>query len=260
MGYPKFILFGDSITQHANEIQGNFALQPALQDWYIRKLDILNRGYSGYNSEHARVILPHILDAELNAEKNNVKLITIFFGTNDGFVDNNPIQPISLERYRENIDYLVSLAIENNIKPIVIGPSLHDPKICKKVLPHLKPGGEDATSNKRYYQYSEAAREVCKNRKVAFVDLWDEFRKDGGWTRDQLFQVNGSLENWEVGSLGHLLSDGVHFTGHAYKIMYDAIKKAIGKHYPEFLPDNLATNLAVWSDINPTDLKNSIFK
>ncbi|KAI5957355.1 IAH1 [Candida jiufengensis] len=261
MNYNKFILFGDSITQYSNEINDNFALQPALQNRYIRKLDVINRGYSGYSSEHARLILPKLLESELNSKKDNIKLMTIFFGTNDGFDDINSIQPVELERHKENIKFLLQLALENNIKPILIGPSLHDPKIAKDEFSNSDKGslGRDATTNERYHQYSEGAKEVAQEFNVPFVDLWNLFRIDGGWTKEQLFEVSGDKEHWQVGTLADYLNDGIHFTSKAYRIMFDGVVKAIEDYYPEYLPENLPTKLVGWREINPDNLE-SIFK
>ncbi|KAI5963938.1 IAH1 [Candida margitis] len=257
MNIDKLILFGDSITQYSNQIVDGFALQPELQDLYIRRLDILNRGFSGYNSEHARLILPKILEAELNESKNNVKVMTIFFGTNDGFVGINSIQPVELPRYKENIAFLVKLALENNVKPIVVGPSLHDPKIGAECFEYLQE--QEAVTCERYLHYSEAAKSVCLEFKVPFIDLWEGFRKDGGWTKEQLFAIRKDSPHGEVPSLGAYLCDGIHFTSRAYKILFRAIVKAIEQNYPEYLPQNLPYKLAYWRDIDHTDL-DSIFK
>jgi len=257
MNYDKFILFGDSITQFSNQIVDGFALQPALQETYIRRFDILNRGFSGYNSEHARLILPKILESELNESKDNVKMMTIFFGTNDGFIDNNPIQPVELSRYKENIAYLVELALKNNVKPIVIGPSLHDPNILAE-----SSGGEvqtEVATCERYWHYAQGAKNVCQKYNVPFIDLWEEFRNDGGWTKEQLFSFRKDSPESQVGSLGSYLNDGIHFTPKAYKILHTAIMNTIEQHYPEFLPESLPYKLAYWGDIDPKSLK-SIFK
>lgn len=53
---PRIILFGDSITQRGFA-EGGWAA--ALSDYYTRTADVLNRGYSGYNTEWAL----HTLDA-----------------------------------------------------------------------------------------------------------------------------------------------------------------------------------------------------
>lgn len=257
MNVDKFILFGDSITQFSNQIIDGFALQPELQNLYIRKLDIINRGFSGYNSEHARLILPKILESELNESKDNVKLMTIFFGTNDGFIDNNPIQPVELSRYKKNIAYLVELALANNVRPIVIGPSLHDPKTLAETSGGLIQ--TEVATCERYWHYSQGAKSVCQRYNVPFIDLWDEFRRDGGWTKEQLFAVRKDSPDLEVGSLNTYLNDGIHLTAKGYKILLRAILESIRQNYPVYLPQNMPYKLAYWGDIDPTNL-DSIFK
>ena len=49
-----------------------------LLDRHVRKVDILNRGYSGYNT---RWILEHI--DELEADFKRAQLVTILMGAND---------------------------------------------------------------------------------------------------------------------------------------------------------------------------------
>ncbi|KAK6453655.1 SGNH hydrolase-type esterase domain-containing protein [Scheffersomyces xylosifermentans] len=262
--YDKFILFGDSITQFSTSQQNGFGMHPALQDLYARKLDILNRGYGGYNSDHAVLILPEILKAELNDAKDNVKLMTIFFGTNDAFEiedDINDIQAVPLERYKKNISKLTELCLENNIKPIIIGPSLHDNRIAKIGYEERgRPTDKDATSNKRYLSYSLAAEEVAKENNVAFVNMWEAFREFGGWTIEQLVASNGSSDDETFIPLGDLLIDGVHFTPEAYRILFKKVVESINKTYPEFDATNIPEKLSYWQNINPKDQKNSIFK
>jgi hypothetical protein len=44
---PQILLFGDSITQHA---AGRYGWATELAEVYSRKADVINRGFSGYNS------------------------------------------------------------------------------------------------------------------------------------------------------------------------------------------------------------------
>jgi hypothetical protein len=54
---PLFVLFGDSITQRGCS-PGGWASR--LADRYARRVDVLNRGYSGYNTHLATHLLPHV--------------------------------------------------------------------------------------------------------------------------------------------------------------------------------------------------------
>ena len=55
--YPQWLLFGDSITQHSFMPGG---LGQSLADAYQRRLDIVNRGYGGYNTEWGLHVAPHV--------------------------------------------------------------------------------------------------------------------------------------------------------------------------------------------------------
>lgn len=54
----KIYLIGDSNTQFGFS-DGGFASQ--LADRYIRKCDVINRGFNGYTSEYLRHMLPRLL-------------------------------------------------------------------------------------------------------------------------------------------------------------------------------------------------------
>lgn len=252
MEYGKFVLFGDSITQFSCT---QYGFHPALQNVYIRKLDVINRGFSGYNSEHARQILPKILESETN-----IKLMTIFFGTNDAYDYINEIQTVELDRYKDNLSVMVQMVLDKNIKPIIIGPGLHDPKMAKAMLAERgRPIDKDPTTNQRLLKYSETAKKVAAQHNVAFIDTWNTLRQYQGWTKDQLFEVSATKDKWEIGeSLAEIVSDGIHFTAKSYKILFEEIIRVIEEKYPELAPENLPSQLCDWKQINPNDLS-SIF-
>lgn len=49
----QFILFGDSITQGSYAQERGFAFGAELTNRYVRRLDVINRGFSGYNTAQA---------------------------------------------------------------------------------------------------------------------------------------------------------------------------------------------------------------
>jgi len=116
----KFILFGDSLTELSSDPSLDFALAPALQHSYFRKVQVITRGYGGYNSEHARHLIEPILDFESAGGFYRIRLMTIFFGTND--TSEMSYQQLSIERYQENVQFLVQVAADRRIPVIVIGP------------------------------------------------------------------------------------------------------------------------------------------
>ena len=228
----KIVLFGDSITELSSNQEYGFNLAPALQHEYFRKLQVITHGYGGYNTEHARYILDPILDAE-TAGGSTVRLITIFFGTNDSAENNQ--QHVPLERYAENLQFLTTQALCRNIAVILIGPALVDED---------RIADRSTRSNRAY---SEAAREVAKKFSAPFLDLGKAFaalatsERDGEYLRD-------------------LLTDGVHFTGKAYKIMYEMLLRTIREEYPALRTENLPTILPHILDIDHTDLPASLWR
>jgi lysophospholipase L1-like esterase len=74
---PKVILFGDSLTERSFAQGGWGAL---LADYYKKKLDVINRGFGGYNTRWAKYIVEDVLT---DCSEKNTVLATLFFGAND---------------------------------------------------------------------------------------------------------------------------------------------------------------------------------
>lgn len=74
---PQFVLFGDSITQRGFAPGGWAA---ALADRYQRRVDVINRGYSGYTSRWALQLLDRVFPSAAAAP---VSLAVVWFGAND---------------------------------------------------------------------------------------------------------------------------------------------------------------------------------
>lgn len=215
---------------------------------YIRKVDVLNRGFSGYNTDHGRVILPKILQIE-NTDNSRVKFMTIFLGTNDAL---NTVQHVPIERYRDNLVSMVKEVLRHDIKVILIGPGLHDPNLCR--IERAKKGEpleKNLTSCANNKVYSETMRSVAVKFNVPFIDLWTSFQEWGGWSEMQLIN--------ETAHLGDLLVDGVHYSPKAYEILYEKVIETICIHYPELTPENLTTKLSLWRSIDPENIEQTIF-
>ena len=66
-----------------------------------RKCDVINRGFSGYNTRFCKLILPKLITA---SDSPNMQLVTIFLGANDS-VDSVKCtkQHVPLEEYTQNL-------------------------------------------------------------------------------------------------------------------------------------------------------------
>jgi lysophospholipase L1-like esterase len=154
----KILLFGDSITEMSYNQEFGFNLAPALQHEYFRKLQVVARGYGGYTTEHARYIVGPTLDAEA-AGGSAIRLMTIFFGTNDASID-----AVTLERFMENLTYTAKVVLERGISLIIVGPSVIN-----------EDAGVTDKSTMTNLEYSNAAFKVAKQLGVPFIDLWHTF-------------------------------------------------------------------------------------
>ena len=101
--YDQIILFGDSITQASENQEKGFGFAPALRDDYIRRVDVVNRGFSGYTSQLALKVLPQFMPDPSQA---NVRMMTLFFGANDATVPGNA-QHVPLADYVACLEAMV---------------------------------------------------------------------------------------------------------------------------------------------------------
>ncbi|KAG7863139.1 hypothetical protein KL939_000458 [Ogataea angusta] len=239
--YGKFLLFGDSITQYSSRQriepdtgQLQFSIAAALTNDYQRKLQIITRGFDGYNSEQALHILPEILRYEHDTKpaEEQIKLAWIFFGTNDSSVGGDYIQHVPIGRYAENMGNLIVMLQSGGIKVIAVKPGTHDETLADEA----KKRGRAKRSNELQKQYGDVLGEVCGRLEVPTVDLYDVFVSSGLSSAD-------------------LLSDGIHFTGTGYQLMYNELMSVISANYPDLHPDNIPLKLPPWREATLDKLK-----
>lgn len=115
---PSIICFGDSITQFGyGKVESDYiGWVSLLSAAYTRRCDVLNRGYSGYNTRDAIRLLPHIFHQQSNSFVTNkntkeekpvvvddihqasIHFCTIFFGANDATIPGSD-QHVPIEEY-----------------------------------------------------------------------------------------------------------------------------------------------------------------
>ncbi|PFH52434.1 hypothetical protein AMATHDRAFT_74226 [Amanita thiersii Skay4041] len=226
----SIVLFGDSITQGSFE-PGFTGFGQRLAHIYARRLDVLNRGLSGYNTEWAVPVLKECLvtgpDCSLSPK---IRLITIWFGANDACIKSSP-QHVSLGKFIYNLNHMVTLvrssgssdySVETRIVLITPPPvntyqraadlaSRDPPKACDRDFEVTR-------------EYAAAVKTVAEQKKVAVVDVWTA-----------LYEAAGEDER----TLSKFLVDGLHLNEAGYQIVYDELMKTIQKEYPDVYYENL---------------------
>jgi lysophospholipase L1-like esterase len=170
---PLCVTFGDSITQ--------YGFHPDLGGWvgllagaYERKMDIVCRGFSGYNTRWAL----HILEKAFSDLVPDV--VTVFFGANDAALEDLSQQHVSLEEYKANLKKIVASLRQKfpEVRVLLIGPPPihHDQREA-----YGRSVGYDEPVVQRKNEvtklYAEACGEVAEEEGTAFLSLWHEMTR-----------------------------------------------------------------------------------
>eukprot|EP00579_Thalassiosira_antarctica_P007381 CAMPEP_0201885518 /NCGR_PEP_ID=MMETSP0902-20130614/19231_1 /ASSEMBLY_ACC=CAM_ASM_000551 /TAXON_ID=420261 /ORGANISM="Thalassiosira antarctica, Strain CCMP982" /LENGTH=271 /DNA_ID=CAMNT_0048414763 /DNA_START=195 /DNA_END=1010 /DNA_ORIENTATION=- len=221
---PKIILFGDSITQ-VSFSASDCGWGACLADRYQRRADILNRGFSGYNSGWFLKFAATNEGKTDLFEHEGVRLVTIFFGANDASDPSlNERQHVSLETYQSNIKDIVSLTRSNfgqavNIILISTPPVCHDGRLrFQKERYKENATGKLERTLELSGKYAEGAKEVANELGLPFLDLWTKMQ----------FTSSGERENWR-----DFLSDGLHFSASGNKFMGESLIEMIDQLLPD---------------------------
>jgi len=243
-GRPRIILLGDSITQLSFSSPLGFGAY--LADVYQRRADVLNRGFSGYNTnwilEHLRSdeglldvfgALP-ISEGEDNPAHNKnddcasksedqVLLVTVFFGANDASCALlNERQHVPVEQYKSNLKEIASIIKKTcpHAKIIFIAPPPihHDARLKYQIDRYGKDNatGKLERTMEMSGKYATAACEVSRELSVPCLNLWSDM------------QASAPGEKWH-----DFLSDGLHLSPSGNKFVAQGIEKLILENFPD---------------------------
>jgi len=242
----EFVLFGDSITQGSFSQERGFAMGAALQHDYVRRLDIIARGFSGYNTEQALRVFPHCIPKPSSSK---MRAITIWLGANDARLPDTgvPAQTVPLDTYKNNLRTLAthSSVKEHNPKIILITP----PPVNEYALEvHDRAKGinfprrvADNTA-----RYADAVREIGKELQLPVVDVWSAFMKEAGWKQGEPLIGSKAVPQSDV--FLSLMYDGLHLGPAGYAVVYNELKKVIREQLPDLEPEKLPMLGPLWDD------------
>uniref|UniRef100_A0A7S4M5V7 SGNH hydrolase-type esterase domain-containing protein n=1 Tax=Odontella aurita TaxID=265563 RepID=A0A7S4M5V7_9STRA len=219
----KILLFGDSITQFGFGADGAFGWVSMLANAYTRRADVLNRGFSGYNTRHALDVLPSVLGEDGKSSGRDTIFCTVFFGANDAALPGTR-QHVPIEEYSENIRLVVGNmranlkgSVDGDDVPIILitPPPVHDKgweRWCTEM-------GRDKSqrSNEASRAYGEALKSVGTELGCSILDTYS------------------LLEGDKPGFEKHL-TDGLHLNGSGNEVIYDGLMNMIRANYPDLAP------------------------
>uniref|UniRef100_A0A7S1ZD82 SGNH hydrolase-type esterase domain-containing protein n=1 Tax=Ditylum brightwellii TaxID=49249 RepID=A0A7S1ZD82_9STRA len=240
---PLIILFGDSITQ-----QG-FGWTDTSPGWaallsrdYSRRADVLNRGFSGYNTRMALDLLPNIVgSSSTGQQQTNILFATVFFGANDAALPGE-LQHIPPDEYSNNLISIVEHMKKSTLQVSVGDDNSKDVESCSSddddlpiILFTPPPVDADAwyahrgepkdkkrindRANENAKLYGDIVKDVAKKANCSVLDVFDCL---GG---------NGPVETY-----GKHLRDGLHLSASGNVLVYEGLMEVLGKDHPHLLP------------------------
>ncbi|KAI8306316.1 hypothetical protein K4K61_004606 [Colletotrichum sp. SAR11_59] len=256
--YPQIVLFGDSLFQGCAHVSDGFCFQASLQCHVMRRFDVVNRGFSGWNTANALKYLPDII-APPSESGPQLKCLLVLLGANDAVQPmETTTQGVPLAEYKQNLLKIVTHPNITAHKPkilLVTPPPIDEIRITELDLPwgHPKP----TRTAKISAEYTQAARDVAAEVPgVTLIDLWAALHDYAGRKTPGLVKDGGPLlgtpELGKRGGLAALLPDGLHMSGEGYKVFYKIVVPHIGQEY-QGLPEDDRTDYVHpdWRDVNP---------
>jgi lysophospholipase L1-like esterase len=233
---PTFVLFGDSITQRG-WAPGGWAAR--LADTYGRRVDVLNRGYSGYNTAKCLHLLPAVFPPD--AEPPLVG--TVFLGANDASLpDRSSAQHnVPVDAYATNLRSIVAhVRSTYAARPpavVLITPPPVD-EAARQRANHEKWGTPlDALPERTLdvtATYAAACAAVAQELGCPVVDTFGEFQRDPQWRASHL-------------------NDGLHFAPAGDEATYTLLMDVIAKQLPHLVYTALPYDFPEWMSVDAND-------
>jgi len=246
----QFVLFGDSLIQGCFSPQLSFSFGAALSDLYTRKLDVINRGLSGYNTLQALRAVPLCLPDPKEAK---MRFALIMFGANDARIPDTPGGPeqsISLSDYTKNLRHLVNhptVKSHDACHIILVTPPPIDERKClladREKYPDL--GRVLRRTCVNTARYAQAVRDLGAEMSLPVLDIHTAMLAHCGYSRDTA-HLAGAIDAPANANLQALLADGLHFSGDGYRLLFFELMTLIERTWPDQMPSRLPGRLPAW--------------
>ncbi|OCF38035.1 hypothetical protein I316_00259 [Kwoniella heveanensis BCC8398] len=216
------VILGDSLTSR-QEVPWN--LHHHLSEAYRGKLDVLNRGYGGWNTAWIRQLFPKIFaKKEEGEDKPAVRLVTIWLGTNDAALPGHK-QHVPLSTFRENMNHFLE-SLTSPASPyaaaqtpealniVLITPTIFNPLQWEADLPEK----DKSRSVDVMRTYKDAKGSKGEGWRIQTIDLWEA-----------VMSANGGKESGA--ELERFFNDGLHLTTEGYEVLWSRLSRVIKEDF-----------------------------
>ena len=219
----SIVLLGDSITQQSFDVGG---WGQRLSNHYVRRADVVNRGFSGYNTRWVLEVLERGAGGMFGQIRPHPVLVTVFLGANDAALEDGAAfrQHVPLEEYGANVEKIVQTVRAQvhaaggteSVKVLLITPPPVDDS--KRT--------EGERTNKAAKAYADTVVSLGERMGLGVIDLHTLMMQDPAWKQ--------------------LLSDGLHLTPEGGRAVFLAVLDGIAKNSPELVVDSGAEQLGMY--------------
>ncbi|XP_061363457.1 GDSL esterase/lipase At5g45920 [Gastrolobium bilobum] len=233
---PKIYLFGDSITE-ASFAEGGWGA--SLANHFSRTVDVVLRGYSGYNTRWVLKVLERVFPATQEGDGGIDKApiaVTVFFGANDASLPDRSsgFQHVPLIEYKQNLHSIVTFFKKQwpTTHVLLITPPPID-EDARVRYPYVDdPQGLPERTNEAAGEYARVCIAVAGECGIPVIDLWTKMQQYPDWRKEYL-------------------SDGLHLTQSGNRVVFEEV---IMKLRDEGLSlESMPVDLPLVSDIDPND-------
>ncbi|GMJ14709.1 Guard-cell-enriched GDSL Lipase 28 [Hibiscus trionum] len=233
---PKIYLFGDSITEQSFDDGGWGA---ALANHFSRTVDVVLRGYSGYNTRWAFKVFDRVFPAAETGGSEGAApplAVTVFFGANDACLPDGyaAFQHVPVDEYKRNLHSIVSSLKNRWPKTLVIliaPPPIDEDERLRH--PYAEnPSGLPERTNEAAGVFAKACVEAAGECGIPVVDLWTRMQQYPEWRKA-------------------FLSDGLHLTPEGNKVVFKEVMKKLNEGGISL--GKLEVDLPVLADIDHAD-------
>ncbi|KAK6932653.1 SGNH hydrolase-type esterase domain [Dillenia turbinata] len=206
---PKIYLFGDSITEESFGVGG---WGSSLAHQFSRTVDVVLRGYSGYNTRWALKVLERIFPATAGGGEDAPLAVTVFFGANDACLADrcSAFEHVPLDEYKQNLRAIVSFFKKRWPKTqiILITPPPIDEE-SRLQYPYIEnPNGLPERTNEAAGNYAKACIHVAGECGLPVIDIWTKMQELSDWKKSYL-------------------RDGLHLTEAGNRLVFELVVETL---------------------------------
>ncbi|CAM9947686.1 unnamed protein product [Laminaria digitata] len=212
-----------------------------LSHWWERRYDVINRGFSGYNT---RWLMPLVDRLFVPGGATATKLVTIFLGANDCVLPGNA-QYVPIEEYKANLADMIRHVCKVHPEArvlLITPPPIHEGKWTK----HRGVQERDMDRKQEVTKsYATACIEVGEELSVKVIDTYTIM----GAGDPRLADI--------------YLHDGVHFTSEGNRMLFEAIQGEVKRSFPELDPaigGDAGMQAPHWSLVDPAKPSESVLR